>query len=114
MWSLLEDFDYQTVMMEYAGDIVKLERTTLDGWDVIYGEAEVDGAQIQFWYSEEYAMMMKYVTITPEGEEMYFVITHIEMPDSVDDKVFEKPSDIKFFNLDESSPDSLLDQFFDE
>ena len=110
---LFEDFDYQMEMMEYAEDIVNVERTTLGDWEVIFGEAEVDGGHIRFWYSEEYAVMMKYVVLTPEGEQMYFMITHIEMPDSVDAALFEKPDDIMFFNLDESS-DSLIDQYFGE
>ncbi|MEX1307004.1 MAG: hypothetical protein AB1Z19_00595 [Eubacteriales bacterium] len=107
---LFEDFDYQTEMMEYTDDIVNVERTTLGDWDVIYGEAEVDGGHIKFWYSEEYAMMMKYEVVTPEGEEMYFIITEIEMPDTVDAAIFEKPDDIMFYDLDESS-ESLIDQF---
>lgn len=108
---LFDELDYESEVSEYADDIVNVKRTTLNGWDVIYGEAEVDGGQTQFWYSEEYATMMKYVVLTPEGEEMYLAVTDIEMPDTLDPKLFEKPESISFFDLGDTSgtlPDGIF------
>ncbi len=99
---LFDFYEYQSEILENADSIQNLKRTTLNGWDVIYGEADIDGGHIGFWYSEEYTMLMKSVVKTPEGETMYFMITKIEMPESIDAAVFEKPTDIFFIDADES------------
>ncbi len=98
-FDLLNEWQYHTILIEEAANVTNLKREALSGWDVIYGELDNEDGHLKFWYSEHYGIMMKYIVDSTATWETTFEVTSIEILDSIDPALFEKPNDIQFFDL---------------
>ena len=108
---MFENITYEEDISEYADDISNLKRDTLNGMDVITGEVNMDEGHVQFWYSEEYGTMLKFIMDSPESGLTTYEVTDIDMPIAMDAALFEKPEGMTFYNLGDAS-DVNLDDFY--
>mgnify|MGYP001766739221 CR=1 FL=1 len=100
---LFESIQYQESMADYIDTLTNVKRDTLNGWDVIYGEAVTEEGPMQFWYSEEYGVMLKFIMDTETSGVLTYEVTRVEQPAAMDPSLFTKPEGMTFYDLGDAS-----------
>lgn len=96
----------------------RIER--LNGKEVIYVEnTETDeglSTTAKMWYNLKYPIMMQYEVNLGSQNTMKSQVTQLEVNAKIDDKLFDKPAQVEFKDMDAGMDalDDLLDQMDDE
>lgn len=100
-FEIYEFLHYQDFIDENIEFVENMEETTMNGYDVVYGEVEYEGDVMQFWYSREYDVPIKIELNTVEGTYSAMNVTKVEFLTDADPSLFERPNNVMFVNLDD-------------
>ncbi len=79
-----EFLHYQDFIDENAGFVENMEETTMNGYDVVYGEVSHEGDIMKFYYSCEYDVPIKIELTTVEGNYSAMNVTTVEILNDAD------------------------------
>lgn len=100
-FEIYEFLYYQDFIDENAEFVDNMEETTMNGYDVVYGEVEHEGDVMKFWYSTEYDVPIKIELTTVEGDYSAMNVETVEILIDPDPELFKKPTTVMFINLDD-------------
>ena len=101
--------NYHNLIYQNSQYAENLERTEINGFDVVYGTMNYDGNDMEFWYSEEYDIPIKIDLVSAEGEVSMLDVFNVEEITTLDSNEFTKPSGVMFFNMGDSSDWDMKD-----
>ena len=104
-FEIYEFLHYQDFIDENIEFVENMEETTMNGYDVVYGEVEYEGDVMKFWYSREYDVPIKIELNTVEGTYSAMNVTKVEILTDADPSLFERPINVMFVNLDDEDLD---------
>lgn len=100
-FEIYEFLHYQDFIDENAEFVEHMEETTMNGYEVVYGEVEYEGDVMKFWYSCKYDVPIKIELTTVEGDYSAMDVTTVEILNNPDPDLFKKPATVMFINLDD-------------
>jgi len=104
-FEIYEFLHYQDFIDENAAFVENMQETTMNGYDVVYGEVAYEGDVMKFWYSCEYDVPIRIELTTVEGDYSAMDVTKVEKLEDADPKLFKKPNTVMFINLDDEDLD---------
>lgn len=100
-FEIYEFLHYQDFIDENVEFVQNMQETTMNGYDVVYGEVEYEGDVMKFWYSTDYDVPIKIELTTVEGDYSAMNVTKVEFLKDPDPDLFKKPTTVMFINLDD-------------
>ncbi len=101
--------NYHNLIYQNSEHAENLERTEMNGFDVVYGTMNYDGNDMEFWYSEEYDIPIKIDLASSTGDVSKLDVYKVEEITDLDPSEFTKPSGVMFFNMGDASDWDMKD-----